>query len=77
MDLDTDINTEFTIPGGYYFKTYERPDKSYIKKPLELSDLLDTAKIVQKFLTKQTHIDKLLDVIQRKSTERHTFAYYN
>ena len=35
-------------------------------EPLELTDLVDTDKIVQKYLPKQTDIDKILKVIQRK-----------
>ena len=45
---------------------YERPDKSYIQEPMELKDLVDTTKLVQKFLPKQTDIDKILDIIKRK-----------
>ena len=45
---------------------YESPDKSYIREPHELSDLVDTSKIVQKYLPKQTDIDKILDIIKRK-----------
>ena len=51
---------------GIISKMYESPDKSYIRKPHELSDLVDTSKIVQKYLTKQTDIDKILDIIKRK-----------
>ena len=32
----------------------------------ELKDLIDTTKLIQKFLPKQTDIDKILDIIQRK-----------
>ena len=42
---------------------YERPDKSYIQ---ELKDLIDTTKLIQKFLPKQVDIDKILDIIKRK-----------
>ena len=38
----------------------------YFKKPSELKDLIDTTKLVQKFLPKQTDIDKTLDVRKRK-----------
>ena len=37
-----------------------------MKEPSELPDLLDTTKIIQKFLPKQADIDKIADVIQRK-----------
>ena len=45
---------------------YERPDISYIQEPQELKDLIDTTKLVQKYLPKQTDIDKILDIIKRK-----------
>ena len=45
---------------------YERPDKSFIQEPPELKDLIDTSKLIQKFLPKQTDIDKNLDIIKRK-----------
>ena len=45
---------------------YERPDKSYFKEPSELKDLIDTTKLVQKFLPKQTDTDKILDVMKKK-----------
>ena len=57
MDLDIDINTDFeensTYQEGIISESYQRLDKSYIKEPLELGDLLDTCKLVQKFLPKQ------------------------
>ena len=45
---------------------YERPDKSYFQDPNELKDLIDTNNIVQRFLPKQTDIDKILEVIQKE-----------
>ena len=45
---------------------YERPDKLYFQEPTELKDLIDTNNIVQRFLLKQTDIDKSLEVIKRK-----------
>ena len=45
---------------------YESPDQSYIEQPQELADLVKTSKLVQKYLPKQTDIDKILDVIKRK-----------
>ena len=33
---------------------------------MELKDLIDTTKLVQKCLPKQTDIDKILDIIKRK-----------
>ena len=36
------------------------------KIPYELTVLTDTTKLIQKFLPKQTDIDKILDIIKRK-----------
>ena len=41
-------------------------NKSYIEEPMELKDLVDTTKLVQKFLPKQEDIDKILGIIKRK-----------
>ena len=47
-------------------EVYERPNKSYFQEPIELKDLIDTNNIVQRFLLKQTNIDKILEVIKKK-----------
>ena len=51
---------------GIISETYESLDKSYIGEPHELADLVDTSKLVKKFLPKQADIDKILDIIRRK-----------
>ena len=69
-ELITDPNIDFeeNLPHeeGIISETYENPDKSYIEEPHELADLVGTSKIVQKYLPKQTDIDKILDIIKRK-----------
>ena len=40
--------------------------KLYFKIPQELADLVNTTKLVQKYLPRQMDIDKILDVIKRK-----------
>ena len=47
-------------------ETNERPETSFIQDPPELQDLVDTTKLIQKFLPKQTDIDKILDIMKRK-----------
>ena len=47
-------------------ETYQRPDKSYFQEPQELESLINTGRLVQKFLPKQANIDKILKIIQRK-----------
>ena len=70
LDLDTDRNIDFEenspYQEGIIAETYERPEKSYIQEPSELKDLVDTTKLVHKFLPKQTDIDKILDIVKRK-----------
>ena len=70
LDLDLEINKEFEENSPYQeaviSEIYQRPDKSQLVDPPELTDLVDTDKIVQKYLPKQTAIDKILKVIQRK-----------
>ena len=46
-------------------ETYQRPDKSFFQEPQELEGLVNTGKLVQKFLPKQADIDKILNIIQR------------
>ena len=51
---------------GIIAEMYVSPDQSYIEEPQELIDLVDTSTLVQKYLPKQTDIDKILDIIKRK-----------
>ena len=67
-DLDRNVDIEENSPfqEGIISETCERPDTSYVQEPYELKDLIDTTKLVQKFLPKQMDIDKILDIIKRK-----------
>ena len=47
-------------------KTFQRPDKSFFREPKELGDLINKGNLAQRYLPKQTDIDKILKVIQRK-----------
>ena len=64
MDLDMDINMEFKEnspnQADVISETYERPDKSHFQKPPELDSLINTDKLIQKFLLRQADIDKIL-----------------
>ena len=70
MDNDSDRNVEIEeyspFQEGIISEIYEMPDNSYLQKPQELTDLIDTTKLIQKYLPKQTDIDKILDIIKRK-----------
>ena len=64
MKIEIEENSPFQE--SIISEVYERPDKSYFQEPIELKDLIDTNNIVQRFLPKQTDIDKILEVIKRK-----------
>ena len=67
QDIGTNPNLDFEenspYQEGIISETYINVDQSYIEKPQELIDLVDTSKLMQKYLPKQTDIDKILDVI--------------
>ena len=67
-DLDRNVDIEENSPfqEGIISEIYEGLDTSYVQEPYELKDLIDTTKLIQKFLPKQTDIDKILDIIKRK-----------
>ena len=68
MDNDSDRKVEIEenspFQEGIILEIYERPDTSYIQEPQELKDLIDTTKLIQKYLPKQMDIDKILDIIE-------------
>ena len=47
---------------------------SYVQEPYELTDLIDTTKLIKKFSPKQMDIDKILDIIKRKVFKGYTFT---
>ena len=67
-DSDRKIEIEENSPfqEGIISEIYERPDNSYVQEPQELTDLIDTTKLILKYLPKQMDIDKILDIIKRK-----------
>ena len=70
LDNDSDRKVEIKenspFQEGIISEIYERPDTSYVQELQELKDLIDTTKLIQQFLPKQTDIDKILDIIKRK-----------
>ena len=69
-NINPNINFDFeeNIPfqEGIMSKTFQRPDKSFFQEPKELGDLINKGNLIHKYLLKQTDIDKILEVIQRK-----------
>ena len=51
-DLDRNVDIEENSPfqEGIISEIYERLDMSYMQEPQELKDLIDTTKLIQKFL---------------------------
>ena len=45
---------------------FQRPDKTFFQNPKDLGDLINKENLIHKFLSKQTDIDKILEVIQWK-----------
>ena len=62
-------NINFDFQGNSPFQKdvisemFQRPDKSFFQEPTQLEDLIDRGNSVQKFLPKQTDIDRILKVI--------------
>ena len=71
IDVGTDPNLDFEEKSphqeGIITETYESRGQSYIEETQELADLVNTSKLIKKYLPKQTDIDKILDVIKRKA----------
>ena len=65
-NIKTDIEGNSPFQEDIISEIYERPDKSYFQEPIELIDLRDTRNIIQRFLPKQTDIDKILEIIKKK-----------
>ena len=66
LEINKDFEENSPYQEGMISEIYQRPDKSQIVDPPELIDLVITERIAQKYLPKQTDIDKILKVIQRK-----------
>ena len=68
-DIDPNINFDFeeNLPfqEGIMSETFQRLDK-FFQEPTELGDLINKGNFICKYLPKQTDIDKLLKIIQRK-----------
>ena len=67
-DSDRKVEIEENLPfqEGIISEIYQRPDNSYMQEPQELTDLINTTKLIQKHLPKQMDIDKILDIIKRQ-----------
>ena len=69
--MDFEDNSPFQE--GILSETYQRIDKSYFQESQELESLINTGRLVQKFLPKQADINKILKIIHRKVLKGHTY----
>ena len=53
MDRKVEIEENSPFQEGIISDIYERPDNSYMLELQELTDLIDTTKLIQKYLPKQ------------------------
>ena len=64
--INLDIEEKSPFQEGIICETMQRLDKSSFQNPKRLEDLIDMGDLIHKFLPKQTDIDKILHIIQRK-----------
>ena len=77
QDPNVDFEENSPHQEGIITETYITQDQSYIEQPQELTNLVNTSKLVQKYLPRQADIDKILDIIKRKDTKRYSLASYH
>ena len=67
-EIGPSLDSEESSPHqeGIITEMYEGPDKSYLEQPQELTDLVDSTKLILKYLPKQVDIDKILNIIKKK-----------
>ena len=64
FDINFDFEENSPFQEGIMSKTFQRPDKSFFQEPKELGDLINKGNFIQKYLPKQTDIDKIQEIIQ-------------
>ena len=57
-EISTDIEENSPFHEGVILETYQRPDKSFFQEPQQFESLINTGRLVQKFLLSQADIDK-------------------
>ena len=66
MNIDIDFEENSPHQEGIISELYQRPHKTYFQEPKDLESLVNTSNLVQRFLSKQVDIDKILKIIQCK-----------
>ena len=72
-EIYMDFEKHSPFQEGVISEMYQRPDNSYFQEPQELDSLINTGKLVQKFLPKQADMDQILKIIQRKFSKEHIY----
>ena len=65
-NINLDFKESSPYQEGIMSEMFQRLEKSFFQTPKELGDLINKENLVHKLLSKQTDIDKILEVIQRK-----------
>ena len=73
-DRNVDIEENSPFQEGIISEIYERPDTSYVQEPQELKDLIDTTKLIQKFLLKQMRYRQNSRHYQKKGFKGYTLT---
>ena len=80
LDIDPELNTDFEenspFQEGVISEMYQRLDKSHFQEPQELECLINTGRLVQRFLLKQADIDNILKIIQKEKFSKNAFTCY-
>ena len=73
-DRKVEIEENSPLQEGIILEIYERPDNSYMQEPQELTDLIDTTKLIQKYFPKHRQDSRHY---KKKSFERNALAPYS
>ena len=77
-DINPNINFDFKeilhFKKELCLKHFRDWTKSFFQEPKELGNLINKGNLVHRYLPKQTDIDKILKVIQRKVLKGHSHA---
>ena len=81
LNLDIEINKDFEenspYQEGIISEIYQRPDRSQLVEPPELVDMIDTNKIVQKYLPKTDRHRQNFGSYLKKGIERYSPPSYS
>ena len=64
--INFDIEENSPFQEGVISETIQRLDKMFFQNPKSFEDIIDMGNLIHKFLPKQTDIDQILQIIQRK-----------